>query len=150
MLVQCCLNAATMFSMQWPALRQHWLGKSHSVESGRVWMNERGFCPPLCRPYIQAKLGQENHLIMVRWMRWHYPTDTGFEMRALAVWRRARYLSVTEALYNTEYLGASREETFCFQSENTPTRFGRLGMSGGKSLRHAQNPLSGEREKRSQ
>ena len=34
---------------------------------------------------------------MVRWLRWHCPPDTGFEIRALAVWGRARYLSVTEA-----------------------------------------------------
>ena len=34
---------------------------------------------------------------------------------------------------------------FCFHSE---TQFsGRLGMSGGGSPRHAQNPLSGERRK---
>ena len=43
--------------------------------------------------HIQAKLGQENFLRMVRWMRWHCPLDTGFERRALAVWGRARYLS---------------------------------------------------------
>ena len=34
---------------------------------------------------------------MVRWLRWHCPPDTGFEIRALAVWGRERYLSVTEA-----------------------------------------------------
>ena len=34
---------------------------------------------------------------MVRWVRRHCPPDTGFEIRALAVWGRARYLSVTEA-----------------------------------------------------
>ena len=33
---------------------------------------------------------------MVRWLRWHCPPDTGFEIRALAVWGRARYLSVTK------------------------------------------------------
>ena len=36
----------------------------------------------------------------MRWMRWHCPPDTGFEIRALAVWGRARYLSVTEAPHN--------------------------------------------------
>ena len=30
-----------------------------------------------------------------------YPPDTGFEIRALAVWGRARYLSVTEAPHKT-------------------------------------------------
>ena len=34
---------------------------------------------------------------MVRWMRWHCPSDTGFKISALAVWDRAGYLSVTEA-----------------------------------------------------
>ena len=38
---------------------------------------------------------------MVRWLRWHCPPDTGLEIRALAIWGRARYLSVTEAPHNT-------------------------------------------------
>ena len=46
---------------------------------------------------------------MVIWMRWHCPPDTEFEIRALEVWRRARYLSVTEA---PEYLRVSGGETF--------------------------------------
>ena len=60
-----------------------------------------------------AKLGQENLLRMVRWLRWHCPPDTVFEIRALAVWGRARYLSVTEAPHNTDVDG---EETFLFLS----------------------------------
>ena len=40
---------------------------------------------------------------MVRWLRWHCPPDTGFEIRARAVWGRARYLSVTEAPHNTDF-----------------------------------------------
>ena len=40
---------------------------------------------------------------MVRWVRWHCPPDTGFEIRALAVWGRARYFSVTEAPHNTDF-----------------------------------------------
>ena len=40
---------------------------------------------------------------MVRRLRWHCPPDIGFEIRALAVWGRARYLSVTEAPNNTDY-----------------------------------------------
>ena len=40
---------------------------------------------------------------MVRWLRWHCPPDTGFEIRTLAVWGRARYLSVTEAPHNTDF-----------------------------------------------
>ena len=30
--------------------------------------------------HIQAKLGQDNLLRMVRWLRWHCPPDTGFEI----------------------------------------------------------------------
>ena len=30
------------------------------------------------------------------WVRWHCPLNTGFEIWALAVWGRARYLSVTK------------------------------------------------------
>ena len=45
---------------------------------------------------------------MVRWLRWHCSPDTGFEIRALAVWGRARYLSVTEALHNTDLGGGPR------------------------------------------
>ena len=52
---------------------------------------------------IQAKSGQENLLKMVRWVRWHCPPDTGFEIQTLEVWGRASYLSVTEALYDTEF-----------------------------------------------
>ena len=40
---------------------------------------------------------------MVRWLRWHCPPDTGFEIRALVVWGRARYLSVTKAPHNTDF-----------------------------------------------
>ena len=50
----------------------------------------------------------------VRWMRWHCPPDTGFEIRTRAVWARARYLSVAEALHNIVSLRVSREEALCF------------------------------------
>ena len=51
---------------------------------------------------------------MVRWLRWHCPPDRGFEIRALAVWGRARYLSVTEALHNTEFYTWMGKKHFCF------------------------------------
>ena len=59
-------------------------------------------------------LGQENLLRMVRWLRWHCPPDTGFEIRALAVWGRARYLSVTEAPHNTDFHTWMGKIFFCF------------------------------------
>ena len=51
---------------------------------------------------------------MPRWMRWHCPLDTGFEIRTLAVWGRARYLSFKEAPHNIESSRVSRESTICF------------------------------------
>ena len=50
--------------------------------------------------HIKAQLGQENLLRMVRWMRWHCPSDTKFEIRVIEVWIRARYLSGTDAPHN--------------------------------------------------
>ena len=47
---------------------------------------------------------QENLMRMVRWMRWHSPPDIGCEIRALAVWGWAGYLSVTEAPHNIKSL----------------------------------------------
>ena len=47
--------------------------------------------------HTRPTLGQENLLRMMRWIWWHCPPDKWFEIRALAVWGRARYLSVTEA-----------------------------------------------------
>ena len=53
---------------------------------------------------------------MVRWLRWHCPPDTGFEIRALAVWGRARYLSVTEAPHNTDFHTWMGKKHFLFLS----------------------------------
>ena len=42
--------------------------------------------------HIEDKLGQENILRIVKWMRWHCTksSDTVFKIRALAFWGRAR------------------------------------------------------------
>ena len=66
--------------------------------------------------HIYAKLGQENIL------RIHFPADKVFEVRALAVWGRARYLSVTGALHNIQSLRVSGEETLCFFETWMPER----------------------------
>ena len=50
-------------------------------------------------------------------VRWHRPPDTWFEIRALAVWGRARYLSVTEAPHNIESVRLSGKETFSLKLE---------------------------------
>ena len=47
-------------------------------------------------------------------MRWHCPTDAGYEIRAPAVWGPACYLSVTVAPHNIDSLRVSDEEIFCF------------------------------------
>ena len=51
---------------------------------------------------------------MVRWMSWHCPPDTGFEIRALVITAQARYLSVKEAPHNIESLRVSEEAISCF------------------------------------
>ena len=63
--------------------------------------------------HIQAKLGQENLLRMVRW---HCPPDTGFEIQTLEVWGRTRDLSVTEVPHNTEFHKWMGKKHFCFFS----------------------------------
>ena len=82
---------------------------------------------------------------MVRWLRWHCPPDTGFEIRALAVWGRARYLSVTEAPHNTDFSHVDGEETLAWKAavltttlepppvcEACPVRAIWLGGGGGR------------------
>ena len=64
--------------------------------------------------HIQAKLGQENLMRMVRWVRWHCPPEKGFEIQPLEVWGRARYLSVTEAPHNTEFHEWMGKKHLCF------------------------------------
>ena len=68
---------------------------------------------------------------MVRWLRWHCPPDTGFEIRALAVWGRARYLSVTEAPHNTNFHTWMGKKQFCFfQTAETGNRTPDSGVKG--------------------
>ena len=79
--------------------------------NNKMKCKEWGFRLPL---FTYAKLGQENLLRMVSWMRWHCPPDREFEIRALVVWGWARYLSVTKAPQNIKYLLVSGKETLCF------------------------------------
>ena len=68
---------------------------------------------------------------MVRWLRWHCPPDTRFEIRALAVWGRARYLSVTEAPHNTDFQTWMGKKHFCFfQTAETGNRTRNSGVKG--------------------
>ena len=66
--------------------------------------------------HTYAKLGQDELLMMVRWIRWHFPRDICFEIRGLAVWGRASYLSVTEAPQNTESLRVNGDESCFFET----------------------------------
>ena len=95
-------------------------GLTINIKRINKWTNAWGFGPPFC---THAKLGQENLLSMVRWMRWHCPPDTGFEIRALMVWGRARYLSATEVPHNIESLRVSGEEISCFTTAPGPSPY---------------------------
>ena len=85
-----------------------------------------------CAHTLQAKLCEGNLLRMVRWVRRHCPPDTGFDIQTLAVWDRARYLSVTEAPHNTkfcEWMGGGKH--FCFfQTAETGKRTSNSSVKG--------------------
>ena len=78
---------------------------------------------------------------MVRWLRWHCPPDTGFEIRALAVWGRARYLSVTEAPHNTGFHTWMGKKHFCsFQTAETGNRTPDSGVKGSGANHYPRAP----------
>ena len=78
---------------------------------------------------------------MVRWLRWHCPPDTGFEIRALAVWGRARYLSVTEAPHNTNFHTWMGKKHFCFfQTAETGNRTPDSGVKGSGANHYPRAP----------
>ena len=78
---------------------------------------------------------------MVRWLRWHCPPDTGFEIRALAVWGRARYLSVTEAPHNTNFHTWMGKKQFCFfQTAETGNRTPDPGVKGSGANHYPRAP----------
>ena len=78
---------------------------------------------------------------MVRWLRWHCPPDTGFEIRALAVWGRASYLSVTEAPHNTNFHTWMGKKQFCFfQTAETGNRTPDSGVKGSGANHYPRAP----------
>ena len=78
---------------------------------------------------------------MVRWLRWHCPPDTGFEIRALAVWGRARYLSVTEAPHNTNFHTWMGKKHFCFfQTAETGNRTPNSGVKSSGANHYPRAP----------
>ena len=79
---------------------------------------------------------------MVRWLRWHCPPDTGFEIRTLAVWGRARYLSVTEAPHNTNFHTWMGKKHFCFfQTADTGNRTPNSGVKGSGANHYPRAPV---------
>ena len=78
---------------------------------------------------------------MVRWLRWHCPPDTWFEIRALAVWGRARYLSVTETPHNTNFHTWMGKKQFCFfQTAETGNRTPDSGVKGSGANHYPRAP----------
>ena len=78
---------------------------------------------------------------MVRWLRWHCPPDTGFEIRALAVWGRVRYLSVTEAPHNTNFHTWMGKKHFCFfQTAEPGNRTPNSGVKGSGANHYPRAP----------
>ena len=78
---------------------------------------------------------------MVRWLGWHCPPDTGFVIRALAVWGRARYLSVTEAPHNTNFHTLMGKKQFCFfQTTETGNRTPDSGVKGSGANHYPRAP----------
>ena len=86
---------------------------------------------------------------MVRWLRWHCPPDTGFEIRALAVWGRARYLSLTEAPHNTDFHTWMGKKQFCFfETAETGNRAPNSGVKGSGANHYPRAPaLEGKQHK---
>ena len=75
-------------------------------------------------------------------MRWHCPSNTGFEIRALAVWGRARYLSITEAPNNTEFYTWMGEKHFCFfQTAVTGNRTPNSNVKGSGANHYPRSPV---------
>ena len=74
-------------------------------------------------------------------MRWHCPPDTGFEIRALAVWGRARYLSVTEAPHNTDFHTWMEKKHFCFfETAETGNRTPNSGVKSSGANHYPRAP----------
>ena len=83
-------------------------------------------------PFYSYTLNWTSWGLLDEWADTALQTHAGFEIRALAFWCRARYLSVTEAPHNIESLQVSEEETFCFFETWRPE----WGLNG-----YLENPL---------
>ena len=83
---------------------------------------------------------------MVRWLRWHCPPDTGFEIRAPAVWGRARGTSRSRRL--STILSFTRgwgRNTFCFfQTAATGNRTPNSGVKGSGANHYPRAPAQAD------
>ena len=69
---------------------------------------------------LSAKLGQENILRMVRWMRWHCLPDTDLEIRSLAICVILRTSTLPTILVLN--FTSERGRNFCFSETCMPER----------------------------
>ena len=130
------LRAAELFTLIFCHLKLCIAIAKHNFKNEMKWIGLQATFV-----HIWAKLGQENLLRMVRWLRWHCSTDTGFEIRALAVWGRARYLSVTEAPRNTDFHTWMGKKHFClFQTAETGNRAPNSGVQGSGANHYPRAP----------
>ena len=86
-------------------------------------------------PYLKSQI---TPLRTMRWIRSHCPPDIVLEIRALAVWGRARYLSVMEDPVLHTILTSEWERKFCF-SENWMPEWGTNPRSPDFSSRPLYN-----------
>ena len=74
-------------------------------------------------------------------MRWHCNSDTGFKIRAVAVWGRARYFSVTEAPHNTDFqTWMGKKHFYFFQAAETGNRAPNSGVKGSGANHYPRAP----------
>ena len=84
-------------------------------------------------------------------MRWHCSPDTGFKIRALAVWGQARYLSVTEAPHNTDFHTRMGKKHFCFfETAETGNQTPNSGVKGSGVNHYTRAPAQKRRTSRIQ
>ena len=126
--------------MQRPRLITLWETSLKSVKwhkrskQNEMKWNESGFRPPLCTYRL-------NWARRTSWGWWDEWPDTGFEIRALAVWGRARYLSVTEAPHNTDFHTWMGKKHFCFfETAETGNQTPNSGVKGSGANHYLIGP----------
>ena len=121
----------------------HWKNNDYVIArrlylTGYIKWNESGFKPPLCTYRL-------NWARRTSWGWWDDRDDTvlqtGFEIRALAVWGRARYLSVTEAPHNTDFHTLmGKKHFYFFQTAETGNRTPNSGVKGSGANHYPRAP----------